>query len=187
MDKESALLRIGAEENARDYSKYFKVEDFGFMPFALAVIAGLLVLICGFYISFSFVTQHYEAKAKEYAISKAKTDDVTNEVYKLSLKQFNDSLDKEDVYLGYTYNQVRKMEIGLGLDLKGGMNVTMEVSVKDILHELSGHCEEQAYIDAIEAAENANADDYLAVFFKSLKDAKVPYANIFSSITLQSS
>ena len=43
MDKERALLRIGAEENARDYSKYFKVEDFGFMPFALAVVAGLIL------------------------------------------------------------------------------------------------------------------------------------------------
>ena len=43
MDKERALLKIGGEEEERDYSKYFKVEDFGFMPFALAVIAGLLV------------------------------------------------------------------------------------------------------------------------------------------------
>ncbi len=43
MDKERALLRIGVEENARDYSKYFKVEDFGFMPFALAVVAGLIL------------------------------------------------------------------------------------------------------------------------------------------------
>ena len=43
MDKERALLKVGGEEEERDYSKYFKVEDFGFMPFALAVIAGLLV------------------------------------------------------------------------------------------------------------------------------------------------
>ena len=119
----------------------------------ISVIAGLLVLICGFYISFSFVTQHYEAKAKEYAISKAKTDDVTNEVYKLSLKQFNDSLDKEDVYLGYTYNQVRKMEIGLGLDLKGGMNVVLEISVPDILRQMAAAGQEAKVNDAIAKAE----------------------------------
>ena len=52
-----------------------------------------------------------------------------------SLKQFNDSIDKEKVYLNYTYNQVRRMEIGLGLDLKGGMNVVAEISVPDILRQ----------------------------------------------------
>ncbi|MBD5289306.1 MAG: protein translocase subunit SecD [Bacteroides sp.] len=101
----------------------------------ISTIAVLLILICGFYISFSFVTSHYEKKAKEYAAMMAKTDDVTNDVYKQSLKQFNDSLDKEKVYLNYTYNQVRKMEIGMGLDLKGGMNVVLEISVPDMLRQ----------------------------------------------------
>ncbi|WP_204456579.1 hypothetical protein, partial [Barnesiella sp. CU968] len=93
----------------------------------ISTIAILLVLICGFYISFSFVTSHYEKKAKEFAAMTAKTSDETNDVYKQSLKQFNDSIDKEKVYLWYTYNQVRKMEVGLGLDLKGGMNVVLEI------------------------------------------------------------
>ena len=60
----------------------------------ISTIAVLLILICGFYISFSFVTSHYEKKAQEYAAAKAKTTDVTNDVYKQSLKQFNDSIDK---------------------------------------------------------------------------------------------
>lgn len=119
----------------------------------ISVIAVLLVLICGFYISFSFVTQHYEGKAKEFAAAKAKTNDVTNEVYKQSLKQFNDSLDKEKVYLGYTYNQVRKMEIGLGLDLKGGMNVVLEISVPDILRQLAVEGQQAKVNDAIAKAE----------------------------------
>ncbi len=101
----------------------------------ISTIAVLLVLICGFYISFSFVTSHYEKKAEEYAARVSKTHDVTNDVYKQSLKQFNDSIDKEKVYLNYTYNQVRQMEIGLGLDLKGGMNVVLEISVPDILRQ----------------------------------------------------
>ncbi|MDE5875923.1 MAG: protein translocase subunit SecD [Muribaculaceae bacterium] len=101
----------------------------------ISTIAVLLILICGFYISFSFVTSHYEKKAKEYAALISGTDDVTNDAYKQSLKQFNDSIDKEKVYLGYTYNQVRKMEIGMGLDLKGGMNVVLEISVPDILRQ----------------------------------------------------
>ncbi len=101
----------------------------------ISTIAVLLVLICGFYISFSFVTSHYEKLADEYATKAAGTSDVTNDVYKQSLKQFNDSIDKEKVYLGYTYNQVRQMEIGLGLDLKGGMNVVLEISIPDMLRQ----------------------------------------------------
>lgn len=103
----------------------------------ISTIAILLILICGFYISFSFVTSHYEKKAEEYAARVSKTHDVTNDVYKQSLKQFNDSIDKEKVYLTYTYNQVRQMEIGLGLDLKGGMNVVLEINVPDILRQFA--------------------------------------------------
>ncbi len=101
----------------------------------ISTIAVLLILICGFYISFSFVTSHYEKKAQEFAAMMSGTTDVTNDAYKQNLKQFNDSIDKEKVYLGYTYNQVRKLEIGMGLDLKGGMNVVLEISVPDILRQ----------------------------------------------------
>ena len=114
----------------------------------ISTIAVLLVLICGFYISFSFVTSHYEKKADEYAAKVAKTHDVTNDVYKQSLKQFNDSLDKEKVYLNYTYNQVRQMEIGMGLDLKGGMNVVLEINVPDILRQYASGPQQLKQIDA---------------------------------------
>ncbi len=114
----------------------------------ISTIAILLVLICGFYISFSFVTSHYEKKAKEFAAMTAKTSDETNDAYKQSLKQFNDSIDKEKVYLWYTYNQVRKMEVGLGLDLKGGMNVVLEISVPDILRQYASGDAQLAQINA---------------------------------------
>ena len=122
----------------------------------ISTIAVLLILICGFYISFSFVTSHYEKKAEEYAAKMAGTTDVTNDAYKQSLKQFNDSIDKEKVYLGYTYNQVRKMEIGLGLDLKGGMNVVLEISVPDILRQYaSSESALKTINDAIAATEKS--------------------------------
>ena len=114
----------------------------------ISTIAVLLVLICGFYISFSFVTSHYEKKAKEFATAMSKTSDETNDVYKQSLKQFNDSIDKEKVYLWYTYNQVRKMEVGLGLDLKGGMNVVLEISVPDILRQYASGEQQLAQINS---------------------------------------
>jgi len=122
----------------------------------ISTIAILLVLICGFYISFSFVTSHYEKKAKEFAAMTAKTSDETNDVYKQSLKQFNDSIDKEKVYLWYNYNQVRKMEVGLGLDLKGGMNVVLEISVPDILRQYASGDAQLAQINT--AIKKAEAD-----------------------------
>lgn len=133
----------------------------------ISTIAILLVLICGFYISFSFVTSHYEQKAKEYATQMAKTSDETNDVYKQSLKQFNDSIDKEKVYLGYTYNQVRKMEVGLGLDLKGGMNVVLEISVPDILRQYASGDAQLAQINAAikkaeEAGMKSSDNDFIA-------------------------
>ena len=124
----------------------------------ISTIAVLLVLICGFYISFSFVTSHWEKKAQEYAVAQSKTTDVTNDDYKRSLKQFNDSIDKEKVYLNYTYNQVRKMEIGMGLDLKGGMNVVLEISVPDILRQYAaGEQQLRTVNDAIRKAEAEGA------------------------------
>ncbi|MCM1376956.1 MAG: protein translocase subunit SecD [Clostridium sp.] len=122
----------------------------------ISTIAVLLILICGFYISFSFITSHYEKEAKEYAARVSKTTDVTNDLYKQSLKQFNDSIDKEKVMMGlYTFNQARKMEMGLGLDLKGGMNVVLEISVPDILRQYASGQQQLAQINrAIQQTEN---------------------------------
>ncbi|MCM1153685.1 MAG: protein translocase subunit SecD [Muribaculum sp.] len=121
----------------------------------ISTIAILLILICGFYISFSFITSHYEKEAEAYAARVSKTTDVTNDLYKQSLKQFNDSIDKEKVWFGlYTFNQARKMEMGLGLDLKGGMNVVLEISVPDILRQYAAGDQQLATINkAISQAE----------------------------------
>lgn len=124
----------------------------------ISTIAILLVLICGFYLSFSVVTSNYEKKAKEYAVRMSKTTDETSDAYKQSLKQFNDSIDKEKVYLGYTYSQVRQMEVGMGLDLKGGMNVVLEISVPDLLRQYaSGDAQLKQIDEAIRKAEAAGA------------------------------
>lgn len=122
----------------------------------ISVIAVLLVLICGFYISFSFVTQHFEKEADEYAATKAGTTDVTNDLYKQVRKDFIDSLAKEEVYLGYTYNQVRKMEIGLGLDLKGGMDVVLEISTPDLILQFAKN--DETITKKVEAAIKATVD-----------------------------
>ena len=78
------------------------------------VFAVLLTLVCVFYLSFSFVTRHYTNKAKEFAKGDVKVE-----------QDYLDSLSNEKVWLGnYTLKQCREMEISLGLDLKGGMNLS---------------------------------------------------------------
>ena len=90
------------------------------------LFAVLLTLVCLFYLSFSFITNRYNNKAKEFAGGD-------------KLKEYNylDSISSEKVWLGYTLKECREKEINMGLDLKGGMNVTLEVSVVDILRSLS--------------------------------------------------
>ncbi|MCM1004874.1 MAG: protein translocase subunit SecD [Prevotella sp.] len=103
----------------------------------IGTIAVLLILICGFYISFSFVSSKYEKQADEYAAKIAKTTDAANKKYTTARKEYMDSLAQEKVYLGYTLAQVRQMEIGLGLDLKGGMNLVLEVPTTDIIRNMA--------------------------------------------------
>ena len=87
------------------------------------IFAALLTLVCMFYLSFSFVTRHHMNKAAEYSQGES---------------QYLDSMKNEKVWLGaYTLQQCREMEIGLGLDLKGGMNVILEVSVPDVVKALA--------------------------------------------------
>ena len=79
----------------------------------------LLTLVCVFYLSFSFVTRHYTNKAREIANGDPRVE-----------QSYLDSLANEKVWLwNWSLKDCREMEIGLGLDLKGGMNVILEVSV----------------------------------------------------------
>ncbi len=72
-----------------------------------------------------------------------------------------DSIGNEKVYLGYTYNEAREKQIGLGLDLKGGMNVTLQISVPDILRTLSKENPDPKFNQAIANAEKSKAKDFV--------------------------
>lgn len=133
----------------------------------IRVLTVLLVLVCAFYLSFSFVTSHYEGLASEFAQSKAKTTDVSNAAYKTYYNAYIDSIAKEKVYLGYyTFQQAREMEVGLGLDLKGGMNVTLQISVPDILKALANQNPDPKFNRAIAITDSLHRDDkdYVAAF-----------------------
>lgn len=122
------------------------------------VFAVLLTLACIFYLSFSFVTR--------YQMDKAAQDPQGAEHYL-------DSMQNQKVWLGvYTLKQCREMEIGLGLDLKGGMNVILEVSVPDVVKALSDNKTDEKFNKAVEEAarlEITSQDDFITLFVREYK------------------
>ncbi len=136
-------------------------------------IAVLLILVCCFYLSFSFVTRHYESKAAAMGEEAG--------------QEYLDSINNEKVYMGiYSLKQCREMEIGLGLDLKGGMNVILEVSVPDVIDVLADHKQDAAYKKSMEEAkkeEETSQTDFISLFIKYWKQNSNgrPLAAIFAT------
>ena len=136
-------------------------------------IAVLLILVCCFYLSFSFVTRHYESKAAAMGEQAG--------------AEYLDSINNEKVYMGiYSLKQCREMEIGLGLDLKGGMNVILEVSVPDVVDVLADHKTDAAYKKSMEEAkkeEETSQNDFISLFVKYWKQNSNgrPLAAIFAT------
>ena len=133
-----------------------------------------MILICLFYLSFTVVSNHYQNKAEQKALAAAgiKSADTSNEKYKTALNEYLDSLANEKVFLGYyTFQQVREKELGLGLDLKGGMNVTLQISVPDILRALANNNPDKKFNQAIDnVSKNQTAqDDFVGSFCKEYK------------------
>ena len=123
------------------------------------VFAVLLTLVCLFYLSFSFVTRHYTNKAKEYAKGDAQIE-----------QDYLDSLANEKVYFGnWTLKDCREMEISLGLDLKGGMNVILEVSVPDVIKVLADNKPDEAFNQALANANQlakTSQEDVITLFIR---------------------
>ena len=147
------------------------------------VFALLLTLVCIFYLSFSVATSHYESKAE--TIAQTEGEEAAN--------RYLDSVLNHKVYCNvWTLKECREMGIGLGLDLKGGMNVILEVSVPDVIMALADHKEvsDENFRRAVEQAtkEAANSQsDFITLFvkdYKTLAPGK-PLAEIFATQQLR--
>ena len=143
------------------------------------VFAVLLTLVCMFYLSFSFVTRHYNSKAAEYAGG----DPVKESSYL-------DSLSTQKVWLGYTLKECREMEISLGLDLKGGMNVVLELNVADVIRSLSNNNQDENFNKALDLAYENQATsqkDFIDLFAEEYKklDNGARLSAIFSTFELK--
>lgn len=169
---------------------------------AIKVFAIALAIVSLYQLSFTFVSSRVERKAKEYARSEAATrlaEELAKDdelLYKHLLDSivdaretyYLDSMDNEVVYNilidKYTYRESKEREINLGLDLKGGMNVVLEVSVKDIINALSGNSQDPVFIQAMElAVENQknSQKDFVTLFGEAFEatDPNARLASIF--------
>ncbi|MDD4515358.1 protein translocase subunit SecDF [Massilibacteroides sp.] len=143
------------------------------------VFATLLTLVCLFYLSFSFVTRHYNSKAAEYA-----NGDPAKESHYL------DSLSTQKVWLGYTLKECREKEISLGLDLKGGMNVVLELNVADVIRSLSNNNQDENFNQALTSAyqrQAASQKGFIDLFVEEYKklEPNGRLASIFSTFELK--
>ncbi len=140
----------------------------------IRIFAIIFGIVCLYQLSFTWFAKNVEKDAVTYATSNASNNDA-KEISKLE-KQYLDSVANTPVInLGiteFTYNEVKEKEINLGLDLKGGINATLEVSVKDILVGLSNQSKNPVFNNALAAATTAqkNSDkDYLDLFYDAFE------------------
>lgn len=144
-------------------------------------IAIVFALVSIYQLSFTFVTNHYESKAKEFA-----NGDLTKEA------RYLDSIANEKVYLGQTFAEVRSKQIQKGLDLEGGVNVMLQISVKDILKGLSNNSTNAVFNQALaEAEKNRDGNQtFLESFYESFDKisagkVKLASSEIFANRSLQ--
>lgn len=177
---------------------------------AIRIFAILMALSCFFYISFTFVSRNWEKKAHNYAVDysaqKSITDwakarsggdgvkerEILDSVVDARERFFlNDSIAGKKIYLGlYTYEDCKDQELNLGLDLKGGMNVTMEVSTQDILEALSNNSNDIAFKEAITQARKdalTSNQDFITLFGNAYqtKNPNGKLASIFGGGSLK--
>lgn len=152
------------------------------------VIAIFLVLVCLFYLSFTLVSSKQEAKAEQYALSVAGQQGKNSEQYNKAYKAYIDSISKQPVWLGYNYNEVQKWGVGLGLDLKGGMNVILQVSMPDMLRSMKNADADAAFDRALANTDSIiggnHSSDYVGTFVNQYRklNSGADFSVVFSSI-----
>ena len=175
---------------------------------AIRFFAIAFALVCLFQLSFTYFTYKVNKDAAEYAHSPA-TEKLAKELAKgdallegkyydsISIKKeayYLDSMANEEIYniliKKYTFNDCKEREINLGLDLKGGMNVTLEVKVADIVRALSGNSQDPVFLQALKMAHEKQKDsqaDFITLFGESFEeiDPNAKLAAIFTIVELK--
>ena len=172
---------------------------------AIRFVAVLLALACLWQLSFTVVTMRQENKAEKFAAAAveaakqsaafAKVSDADKAFYLDSIQKeenrhYLDSISSEKVYFGYTYKDVKSKEINLGLDLKGGMNVMLQVQLKDLVKALAGDSNVPEFNQALALAQERSVDsrnDFITLFAEAWEETAggMPLAQVFGTYEMR--
>ena len=172
---------------------------------AIRFVAIMLALACIWQLSFTLVTKVQENKAENFAEAAvaaaeqsaafAKVSDADKAFYLDSIRKeenrhYLDSISSEKVYFGYTYKDVKAKEINLGLDLKGGMNVMLQVQLKDLVKALSGNNNTPEFNNALALAQERSVDsraDFITLFAEAWEETAngMPLAQVFGTYEMR--
>ena len=165
---------------------------------AIRFFAIALAVVCIFQLSFTLITNNIEGNASDYAterVAKNKTEGLNKDsLFEVYNKRYIDSISSVPVYnillKNYTYRECKEKELNLGLDLRGGMNVILEVSVVDIVRSMSNFSTDSTFNRAINNALKAQTNsqkDYVTLFAEEFKkaDPNAKLATIFSTLELK--
>ncbi|MBR3652844.1 MAG: protein translocase subunit SecDF, partial [Bacteroidales bacterium] len=151
---------------------------------AIRFVTICLLLACLWQLSFTAVTALHNKKAEQRADQIALAADVNaiaeadrafylDSIRKIESRRYTDSISGEKVYLGYTFKQVQNQEINLGLDLKGGMNVMLQVQLEDLVRALAGSNQSPEFLKAISLAKERSVNsqsDFITLFAEAMKE-----------------
>ena len=172
---------------------------------AIRFVAILLAIACLWQLSFTAVTMRQENKAEKFAEAAveaaqqsaafAKVSDADKAFYLDSIRKeenrhYLDSISSEKIYFGYTYKDVKAKEINLGLDLKGGMNVMLQVQLKDLVKALAGDNNAPEFEKALALAQERSVnsrEDFISLFADAWKETAggMPLAQIFGTYEMR--
>jgi SecD/SecF fusion protein len=165
---------------------------------AIRFFAIALAVVCIFQLSFTLITNNIEGNASDYAtdrVAKNKTEGINKDsLFEVYNKRYIDSISSVPVYnillKNYTYRECKEKELNLGLDLRGGMNVILEVSVVDIVRSMSNFSTDTVFNRAINNALKAQTNsqkDFVSLFYDEYKkaDPNAKLATIFSTLELK--
>ena len=149
---------------------------------AIILLSVLLAIISLYYLSFTFAVNKVEKDAEEYAqgqVDESITGIRRDTLCELKKREYLDSVDNENVWLGYTYKECKERELNLGLDLRGGMNISLEISAEDVIMSLTNRNGRNSkdLKDALENARKQKSDqtgtNFIATFGKAYEDLDV--------------
>lgn len=148
-----------------------------------AIVFGL---VCLYQLSFTYFTTQTEDKAKAYAIAQAPEDADMQDIVE---RAYLDSIGANPIFAGITYNDAKDKELNKGLDLKGGINVILQISIRDILGGLSNNSKDPAFIAALDktdeiqkSSQNTYFEDFIDAF--EAEGGQLASPDIFSNVIL---